>query len=181
MKEFKKITATFCCPLCPYKACFPSWLTRHRLKHENAKQHACEICGSKFKTVSVLNMHKKLHQSEVYTCHICGFTCRLRKVLNVHMLVHEEKRIQCPESHYSCRRQEDLRKHIESMHQGKPRRKRYEEDVAIILTCMEVPFAREHVVKFDGAAYAPRRFARLDFSGAAQIQRGFSKSMNMRT
>ena len=47
------------------------------------------------------------------------------------------------------------------MHQGKPRRKRCEEDVAILLAGLHVNFSREHVVKFNKSA--PWRFARIDF------------------
>ena len=70
--------------------------------------------------------------------------------------------MQCPECQNTARRREDLRRHIVSMHRGKPRRKRHEEEAAIILASLQVPFTRDHVVKF-ASGHPGRRYARIDF------------------
>ena len=54
----------------------------------------------------------------------------------------------------------DVKKHIVSMHSGKPRRKHCEEACCAMLTELHVPFQREVIVKFPSDA--PRKFARLD-------------------
>lgn len=153
------------CSICGHIAKCRAYLLRHELTHSDAKPLMCEECGTCFKTVSDLNAHKRLHMGQEYICKCCGFTCKQAKVLRRHMLVHEEKRLQCPECHYTARRREDLRKHIVSMHGGKHRRKRYEEETASILTSLHVPYTREHIIKFAGieAERTGRRFARIDF------------------
>ena len=150
------------CSLCPYTTHFPSWLKRHSLVHTRSRDFACDECGNQFRTVSELNTHRKLHAGEFNTCAVCGFKSRLKKVLDTHLLVHEEeKRIQCPECTFCCKRRSDLKSHMMSMHSGKPRRKRFEEDCCVILADMGVPFQREVVVQF--STEAARKFARVDF------------------
>ena len=151
-----------CCPICHYthKLCF--YVQRHLLVHTKEKACPCDVCGRKFRTVSELNMHKKLHANEEHVCDICGFRCGLKKVLDRHMVVHDEvKHFQCSECHYSCRRLMDLRKHVASMHTGQPRRKRSEEACCSLLSEMRVPFEREVVIRFQFPS-APRKFARVD-------------------
>jgi hypothetical protein len=107
-------------------------------------------------------MHKKLHVNEEHVCGICGFSCGLKKILDRHMVVHdEEKHFQCAECHYSCRRLMDIRKHVVSMHTGRPRRKRSEEACCSLLSEMRVPFEREVVIRFQFPS-APHKFARVD-------------------
>ena len=152
-----------CCQLCDYTTKFRSWLARHHLVHEGTRRHVCDECGAQFKTVSALNLHIKLHAGEVLSCEICGFTSRHPRVLARHRLVHEEeKRIHCSKCRYSCRRLMDLRKHMVSMHSGRPFRKRSEEQCALVFAELGVPFEREVRVKFPQNV-AQRRYARLDF------------------
>ena len=140
---------------------FPSYLRKHiRQVHSNERPFVCHCCGAAFKSVSALNLHKQTHREECHVCDVCGFQTRLWRVFVVHRKVHEDKQLSCPECNYMARRREDLRKHIMSLHRGRPRRKRYEEAVAQLLTTCQVPFVREHIIRYDGG---PRKFARIDF------------------
>ncbi len=152
-----------CCPLCSYSTRFPSWLSRHLLRHQDAKPYACK-CGIRFKTVSALNLHnKEIHSDTLYTCEICGFTCKQKRILDRHLLVHyEEKPIACDKCEYTCRRKQDLQIHMKCMHAGKPRRKRYEESIALFLGDLHLKYCREFVVKFQNVD-ANKKSARIDF------------------
>ena len=152
-----------CCPLCSYVTRFPFWLVRHRHAHgTEEKAFDCNQCGMKFKTISARNAHRETHEAPKYICDVCPFACKQRRVLDRHKLVHaEENPIHCDECWYTCKRSQDLRSHKLSMHNGKPRRKRFEEAVADTLTQLSRPFEREFTVKF--SIGAPRQFARLDF------------------
>ena len=151
-----------CCPLCHYTSQWASYVKRHLLVHTKAKTVPCDVCGKVFRTVSECNMHKKLHANEEHVCEMCGFRCKLKKVLDIHMLLHEdEKRIDCPHCHYRCRRSTDLKRHLLSMHSGKPRRKRSEEACCGLLAQMGVSYEREVVIRFP-CALAARKFARVD-------------------
>ena len=150
-----------CCAVCSYTTTYPSYLARHSLKHTKRKDFPCEVCGQRFRTISERNMHSRIHDSTQLTCAICDFKTPLKKVLDRHMLVHqEEKRIQCPHCNYCCRRLMDLRKHIVSMHSGRPRRKRYEESCCALLSEMSVPYQREVTIQFP--CPAKRKYARVD-------------------
>ena len=150
-----------CCAVCSYTTKYPSYLARHSLKHTKRKDFPCEVCGQRFRTISERNMHSRIHDSTQLTCAMCDFKTPLKKVLDRHMLVHqEEKRIQCPHCNYRCRRLMDLRKHIVSMHSGRPRRKRYEESCCALLSEMSVPYQREVTIQFP--CPAKRKYARVD-------------------
>ena len=139
----RKHDPMLCCSQCAYTTKFPSYLKRHMLRHTGAKQFPCDVCGQRFRTISERNMHRRVHDPAEHTCAICSFKTPLKKVLDRHMLVHaEEKPIQCPHCNYRCRRNMDLRKHIISMHTGRPRRKRSEEALCALLSEMGVPFKR---------------------------------------
>ena len=157
----RKRGAMYDCSLCEYTAKCPSYLARHMLRHTQDKQFPCNVCGQRFRTISERNMHRRIHDSIQLTCAICNFTSPLKKVLDRHMLVHqEEKHIQCPHCNYRCRRLMDLKKHVVSMHTGRPRRKRYEEACCALLSEMGVPYEREVTIQFP--CPAKRKYARVD-------------------
>ena len=77
------------------------------------------------------------------------------------MLVHsQEKPIHCPHCNYRCKRRWDLQKHLVSMHSGRPRRKRHEEEACTLLSEIGIIYEREKVIHFPSPA--PRKFARVD-------------------
>ena len=101
------------CKVCNYAAKFPSYLARHMLCHSGEKSVVCDVCGQRFRTVSEMNMHRRIHNPIELTCNTCGFKCQLKKVMDRHILVHiEAKPFQCPHCSYRCRRRMDLKKHI---------------------------------------------------------------------
>lgn len=155
------ILKMYTCEICGYNGQKPSYLARHMLTHTGERAHECPTCGLRFKTVSTLNSHRQIHDSR-YECETCGFVCKQYKVLQRHMLLHGNKDIACPHCHYKTCRREDLRRHIASMHAGKPRRKRYEEQVCVMLETLQVPYIREVVVRFSDQEFR-RKFARIDF------------------
>ena len=91
MRPAPKNKRMLCCDLCGYATKVRSYLLRHQLTHSNARPHTCEECGGRFKTVSDLNTHLRLHRNEEHVCEDCGFSCKQLKVLYRHRLVHEEK------------------------------------------------------------------------------------------
>ena len=150
-----------CCTVCSYTTAYPSYLARHSLRHTKKKDFPCEVCGQRFRTISERNMHRRIHDSAEHVCAICNFKTPLKKVLDRHMLVQEEeKHTQCPHCNYRCRRLMDLKKHIVSMHTGRPRRKRYEEACCALLSKMSVPYEREVTIQFP--CPAKRKYARVD-------------------
>ena len=163
MKYSEKQSDMLCCGLCNYTTKFPSWMARHSLVHSGTRRHVCTECGATFKSASALSLHRKKHFGDILRCDVCDFTTRHPRVLDRHRLVHEEEcRYQCSECRYSCKRLMDLRKHMVSMHSGRPFRKRSEEQCALLFVELGVPFEREIRVTFPQGA-APRRYARLDF------------------
>ena len=61
------------CHICVYAGEKPSYLARHMLTHWDERRHECGVCGLKFKTVSVLNTHRQLHDNQRHECSECGF------------------------------------------------------------------------------------------------------------
>ena len=66
-------------------------ITTHTLrkKTENKQSYKCSVCGSKKRSMQLLNEHHKLHH-RLQMCGICGRVFELAMSLNHHMYSHEE-------------------------------------------------------------------------------------------
>lgn len=155
------------CPCCPYVARCQGWLRKHALVHDVAK-YACHLCGRRFKTVSNLNLHLREYHSPgpAYHCALCEFATQRKRALDVHLRLHsDEKPYACPHCLFRAKRKFEISLHVQSMHTGRPRRKRREETVANTFNTLAVSYRREQTVTFDRLCEhrAKRRSARVDF------------------
>ena len=93
-------------------------LENHYCKSEvNGYTLNCDICEKSFKTVAILNEHKKLiHElpEENYVCNICGKDFPTKPRLTVHSKTHVEK-VQCPQCQ-KCLAPKYLEWHIKEQH-----------------------------------------------------------------
>ncbi|XP_060552140.1 sal-like protein 4 [Ruditapes philippinarum] len=61
----------------------------HRKENEQFYQHACEVCGKKFRHKQGLNQHKVTHTGEKpFKCDICGKAFALRNNFKRHLVKH---------------------------------------------------------------------------------------------
>ncbi|KAJ8948498.1 hypothetical protein NQ318_000035 [Aromia moschata] len=97
VKSVQDVEGTFYhCELCPYKAKFNCYLTRHMLVHKDISEvtaHRCNLCPYETKRKHDLTAHMLIHKdpSEVttYHCNFCSYKTKRRRRLNLHMLVHK--------------------------------------------------------------------------------------------
>ncbi len=159
----KKKSSMLCCKLCGYRTKFESWLKRHLLAHEDVRTIVCSECGSQFKTTSAYYLHvREKHNSNAHVCETCGLEFTHKRALLRHMLCHkDDKPIACTQCGYRCKRKQDIDRHLRTMHSGKLRRKRHEEDLAGFFGTLQITFTREFTVK--AATFGGRKFARIDF------------------
>ena len=153
----------FCCDLCPYTTKFAAWMRKHNAVHsKDHRPFLCDVCGSSFKLRSHLNYHKQTHEAPSMGCGLCEFKCRQKWILDVHMRIHRDERPFKGElCEYRTKRQADIAIHHRCMH-GKyaPRKKKREEDVAVLFDTLSIRYVREFSISFSGCA---RKYARLDF------------------
>ncbi|XP_077530419.1 uncharacterized protein LOC144142640 [Haemaphysalis longicornis] len=61
------------CPLCEYRGCERSDITKHMLIHEEPK-HVCPICNRSFRHIKNKELHLKRHKGQKdYKCGVCDF------------------------------------------------------------------------------------------------------------
>lgn len=61
------------CPLCDYRGCERSDITKHMLIHEEPK-HVCNICNRSFRHAKNKELHLKRHKGQKdYKCGVCDF------------------------------------------------------------------------------------------------------------
>ncbi|CAH1183832.1 unnamed protein product [Phaedon cochleariae] len=108
---------------CVYTARKMSEINQHFKIHQDAKEHACQVCEYKGKTKQHLTRHMTLHaNTKRYQCSQCSFTSRDSTHLRRHIRIHTgAKPFSCPYCNYKCNNLENLRKHILSTnkHPGK--------------------------------------------------------------
>ena len=153
-----------CCPLCPYQARFAAWLRKHTTTvHErNHRPFVCDVCQASFTSLSNLNHHRQIHGARQFACTMCDFTCTLKRVLDVHVRIHSDERpFKCDLCEYRTKRKSDLPIHCKCMHsKHAPRKKKREEDVALMFDSLSITYRREFMISFQRCA---RKYARLDF------------------
>ena len=156
------------CPCCPYVARCQGWLKKHALVHDVAK-FACPLCDRKFKTVSNRNLHLREYHApnRCFKCDLCVFSTQHKRALDVHMKLHsDDKPYACPHCLFRAKRSFEIYAHVKAMHDnGRPKRKRREEEVAREFDSMALKYVREHTVSFDRLVEhgAARKRARVDF------------------
>ncbi|XP_077494081.1 uncharacterized protein LOC144104775 [Amblyomma americanum] len=61
------------CPLCDYRGCERSDITKHMLIHEEPK-HVCTVCNRSFRHIKNKELHMKRHKGQKdYKCGVCDF------------------------------------------------------------------------------------------------------------
>lgn len=84
--------------VCPIEGCNSKFmwepaLKRHMLKHQDKKEHLCELCGKGYNTADSLRYHMGTHRGERrHLCTYCGKTFTQMVHLTYHINVHTKKK-----------------------------------------------------------------------------------------
>jgi KRAB domain-containing zinc finger protein len=76
------------CEQCGYTTQFRASLINHSRKHTKERPFLCNHpgCDSRFKDISHLNEHTKIHNKGNFECFFCGKLCHSRTRIRVHLI-----------------------------------------------------------------------------------------------
>lgn len=79
------------CPMCDFRARYPSSLTRHMTTHSGDKPYSCSYCDYSATQKEHLERHMRRHTGErPYACPYCPYTSIQRISLQGHMRNHSQ-------------------------------------------------------------------------------------------
>ena len=106
------------CDICGKKFRFVSSLAYHKKVHNTDKPHRCDVCGKGFKFEHRLRQHERKHfGDEPFSCEICGKKFQRYILLQSHMSTHSSiKAFTCPTCGTGFKYQRNMIRHIALVH-----------------------------------------------------------------
>ncbi|CAL4077760.1 unnamed protein product, partial [Meganyctiphanes norvegica] len=110
------------CPMCNFRARYPSSLTRHMTTHTGEKPYACTYCDYSATQKEHLERHIRRHTGErPYVCPYCPYTAIQRISLQGHLRTHNQQEqehvisVESPDAKYTDWEQLPVHRHSESL------------------------------------------------------------------
>ncbi|MDP0590388.1 MAG: C2H2-type zinc finger protein, partial [Candidatus Endonucleobacter bathymodioli] len=105
------------CEICATKFGSLSHLKVHMNIHTKEKSYSCEICGKEFGRNANLGRHMRIHTGEkLYSCDVCGMDLGRKADLNKHMAFHSSAKYSCDICNKPFKDHKSLTRHVRHIH-----------------------------------------------------------------